>query len=489
MNLRPYQIETLDAARASLQQHGRTLMVMPTGAGKTECFTHAAIDEAKRGNKVLIAVHRQELLRQTSRRLQYQHNLIAPGLRHTPHAISIGTIQTVARRLRHLSFDYIILDEAHHATASQWRQVIEANPTAKVLGVTATPCRLSGAPLGDLFNDMVIGPTVRELIDSGYLVEPEVYAPGGLDLSGIKRTAGDYNKRQLETATDKPTITGCAVDHYRRLADGRPAIAFCVSVAHAEHVAAAFQAAGYRAASIDGTMDNTQRARLIQSLADGSLNVLTSCELISEGVDVPVVEVGILLRPTQSTGLYLQQVGRCLRTAPGKTKAVILDHVGNCARHGLPDDDREWSLERGYIKPADSDETAARVRVCPACLLAHRFALTCPTCGHVYEVAERAPVVVEGNLERVTDQLIAPEDMAAVAAARGLWHLVEYELEAKKPIGWALRVHTRMGGKYQPADLNEYAAVRSAAFGYRPGWASRWLSTCGWAKRFRGAVA
>lgn len=483
--LRPYQTETLAAARRSLQANDRTLMVMPTGAGKTECFNHAAIEEARAGRRVLIAVHRKELFDQVCERIKAPHNQLCDGRWYDPHPISVGVIDSMARRIRRYSWDYIIFDEAHHATANKWMQIVEANPQAKILGVTATPCRMSGLPLGNLFQDMVMGPSVRELIDAGYLSDYEYYAPSGLDLSGIKRTAGDYNKRQLQDAADKPTITGCSVDHYRRLADKEPAIAFCVSVAHAEHVAEAFKAAGYRAASIDGKMDKATRKRLIKSLADGSLHVLTSCDLISEGVDVPVVKVCIMLCPTQSTTKCIQQWGRTMRVAPGKDKTIIIDHVDNRIRHGMPDDDREWSLERGYIKPAEDGEAALRVRTCPACLLAHRFALTCPSCGHVYQVAERAPVVVEGNLERVSDGLFeTPEDHAAVAAARGLWHLIDHEIRAKKKTGWAIQVHVRMGGKYSYGELREYAMVRGAAFGYSRGFAKQWMSTCGWAKRF-----
>jgi superfamily II DNA or RNA helicase len=276
-----------------------------------------------------------------------------------------------------------------------------------------------------------------------------VYAPGGIDTSGIKRTAGDFNKAGLSSVADRPVITGNAITHYRRYADRRPAIAFCVSVQHAEHVAQGFCEAGYAAASIDGKMKDHQRARLIHALGAGDLHVLTSCDLISEGVDVPCVSAGIMLRPTQSKGLWMQQVGRCLRPAPGKEFAVILDHAGNSVRHNmLPDSPQAWSLDAAPVKRrANLEPDVISVTVCGECLLTYATADVCPYCGAARPVVARTVEEVDGELELLDAayeaagkkleerQCKSLEDFQALAQARGYkqgWAWRRWEMSWQK---------------------------------------------------------
>lgn len=318
-----------------------------------------------------------------------------------------------------------------------------------VLGVTATPERLDGQGLGVLaggfFDSMVIGPAVRELVAEGYLSQPVVYAPPTPDLSGLRSQAGDYAKAEAAASVDKPTITGSAVEHYRRHCNGAPALAFCVTVAHADHVAQTFGRAGYQAASIDGTLDGGTRASRIDDLANGRLNVLTSCEIVSEGTDIPVVACAILLRPTQSLGLYLQQAGRALRPYPGKERATILDHVGNCRRHGLPDDDREWDLNASKRSKRERDtEATLPIRQCEMCYHIYRPAPTCPKCGHANVRPAARPEEVPGELEKVT--AAKPEEERKRAEAKFLEELRELrelrELGRRrgyKP-GWAIHI-------------------------------------------------
>jgi superfamily II DNA or RNA helicase len=241
-------------------------------------------------------------------------------------------------------------------------------PAAKVLGVTATPERLDGVGLRDAFDTMVLGPDVRDLIAAGHLAPFRYLAPGGgIDLSQVRSIGGDYNAADLEAALDQDSVTGNVVEHYLQHLAGRTAIAFCVTVAHAEHVAVRFRDAGISAASIDGTMSSGERHDLVNQLRTGELRVLTSCEIISEGFDAPAVGGAILLRPTQSFALFRQQVGRCLRPKTDGSAAVILDHVGNVMRHGLPDAPHAWSLDAKKRTPAERQKAAVRCRVCPAC--------------------------------------------------------------------------------------------------------------------------
>ena len=232
---------------------------------------------------------------------------------------------------------------------------------------------------------LVAGPAVAQLVERGYLSRPVVYAPKTqLDLSGIRTLGGDYEKSALAVAMDRPAIHGDAVKHYRQYCNGAPTIAFCVSVAHAEHVAEAFRQAGYQAASIDGALDDQTRRQRIADLGAGRLHVLTSCEIISEGTDIPVVGGALLLRPTQSLSLTLQQIGRALRPYPGKERAVIIDAVGNTLRHGHPLEERDWSLDSKPRRQRQEEEAQPRIKVCPECECVHPPAPACPNCGFAY---------------------------------------------------------------------------------------------------------
>jgi superfamily II DNA or RNA helicase len=444
--LRPYQSQAVADLRAAYADGARApLFVLPTGGGKTFTFTYVAESAAARGNRVLILVHRQELLLQASRSLStmgLQHGLIAAGFPRTGHAIQVASVQTLVRRLDTLRWtpDLIVVDEAHHAIAGSWRRILNAYPAARVLGVTATPVRSDGKGLADVFDRMVAGPSVAQLIEMGHLVRPVVYAPPtDLSLEGVRRRMGDFDQKQLAERVDKPVITGSAVGHYRKLCDGRPAIAFCVSVAHAQHVAAQFTAAGYVAQSIDGSMADADRKAAIDNLSAGRIHVLTSCDIVSEGTDIPVVAAAILLRPTQSLGLFIQQVGRALRPAPGKDRAIILDHVGNCLRHGMPDDDREWSLDG--LPPRERDrEAVPPVSQCPQCYSVYRPAAQCPTCGHVVEVKARQVEEQDGELQEVDADQLRRDRAREVGQARTLEALIEVAKRRGYKAQWAHHV-------------------------------------------------
>jgi superfamily II DNA or RNA helicase len=421
MQLRPYQQRGVAELRLAFREGARApLYVAPTGSGKTVLFCHIAQGVTDGGRSVWIVVHRQELLMQCSRSLDglgILHDLIAPGHTQGFSHVQVCSVQTLVRRVqagRMGAVDLIVLDEAHHATAGSWSQVIQSRPDARLLGVTATPIRLDGQGLGKhcggVFDRMIAGPTISGLIADGFLVKPVVYAPQHqLDMTGVKLRGGDYAVADAAAKVDRPVITGDAVKHYTQLCPGKPALVFCASIGHAAHVAAEFRAAGYRSESIDGTLADGERRKLIEGLGCGQLQVLTSCEIVSEGTDIPVVSAAILLRPTASLGLYLQQVGRALRPAPGKDKAIILDHVGNCFRHGLPEDEWEWTLDgakRGGAKntpPRPGDRT----KQCPKCYAVSPIGPNCPNCGHVYDRNMQQPDRVEGDLQEITPELAA----------------------------------------------------------------------------------
>ena len=246
-----------------------------------------------------------------------------------------------------LAPDFIIADECHHFLADNtFGRVFAAFPNAKILGVTATPARLDGRGLGGIFDHLVRGPEVQDLIDEGYLARPKYYAPPvGIDTAGVHTLGGDFNKAELEAIVDRPTVTGNAVEHYRKLASGVPAIAFCVSIKHMNSVVDEFNAGGFRALGIDGTMDDEQRADRISRLGDGRLDYPGIGRSFGRGRGCPGCRLwdhapadAIPLRP-------LQQIGRSAPPGTGKEFAIILDHAAILPRHGLAEEPRQWSLD------------------------------------------------------------------------------------------------------------------------------------------------
>lgn len=401
--LRPYQHDDATTSLAWLQRGRDPLYALPTGGGKTVTFTHITrIVRESAGWRVLILVHRRELLRQASKALAalgIAHGLIAPGHHPSSAPVHVASIDTL--RVRDMGswlakIDLVIIDEAHHVASDSWSGLLDRMPQARKFGVTATPFRLDGKGLGSAFNEVVRGPSMKRLITGGFLVQPVVRAPITVDLSGAKRRFGDFALKDIIAAVDTPETTQAAVTSYGRWMPGRPTMVFCASVEHSQRVRDAFAAAGWRSAHVDGDMSDKDRDAAILGLADGQVQILTSCELVSEGVDLPAVAGGILLRPTASTSLYLQQVGRLLRTQPGKDQAVIVDLVGNWARHGLPDADRHWTLEGGLV---GLDKAVAAARRCGKChRVSERGSKKCPGCGYVWPVIAKQQTLP--NIER-----------------------------------------------------------------------------------------
>ena len=457
MELRPYQVQAVSNLRVAFRQgHHSALLVMPTGAGKTVVFTEIARSATQRGNSVFILVHRRELVKQASDKLTkagVQHGIIAAGFKTSKHKVQVASVQTLAKRLLTVPAepDLIIIDEAHHAVAGSWDKIIAKFKTARLVGVTATPSRLDGRGLGSHFSIHVSGPSVAQLTKLGFLSPHRVFAPPVIaDLSNVKTRAGDYANDQLSAAMDRPTITGDAIGHYRRLADGLPAIAFCCSIAHATSVCASFNAAGYRAKLVTGKMKMEERDEAISGLADGRTQVLCSVDVVSEGTDVPAVSAAILLRPTQSEALYLQQVGRILRPQPGKI-AIVLDHVGSTLKHGFVDDVRAWSLD-SKPKRKKNDEPAPSVRQCPMCFAAFKPQPACPCCGFEFPVKPKRQLTQrEGELREMRrqdalDRIEKKEQRKEIGRARTLPELLALAKKKGYKPGWAYKIF--YGRKY-----------------------------------------
>lgn len=424
MELRDYQHRMLDGARDYLRRGIRRIVLhAPTGAGKTVLSAAMLGNAAKRGLSSVFAVHRREILRQSSdtfRAVNITHGVIAPGFMYTPQRVQIASIATLARRIDKLPVpDLIVVDECHHAPSKSWSAILHRWSSAAVCGLSATPSRLDGRGLSELFDVIVSGPSTADLIRDGWLCPYRVFAPPGISVEGVHTRMGDYANDELEKASDKPTITGDAVAHYLRLCRGKRAIVFCVSVQHSMHVAEAFNAAGVIARHVDGDTPDAERDATMDAFARGDVKVVTNCALFSEGLDIVGIEAVILLRPTQSLALHLQQVGRALRPAPGKREALILDHAGNSMRLGLPDDEREWTLEGRERGRRTQNEVPVPIKTCPKCYAVCRAQVLACECGHRFIAEGRAVQVVDGELTEVNVELLRAQQQRQARREQG----------------------------------------------------------------------
>lgn len=437
ITLRDYQIDGIDQMRKLfLLGFKKIVFVAPCGSGKTMVFVFMANSAAKRGKRTIFLVHRQELIKQASESLTalgVAHGIIAPGHPLTNDLVQVASVQTLVRRLDKVVIpDMIICDEAHHATASTWIKILEYFADAFAVGLTATPERTGGQGLGDVFQEIVIGPSAKELIAQGHLAPYKYYAPPiQADLDGISIKMGDFDSVEIASRMDKPSVVGDAIKHYKELANGKQAIAYCASILHSQNIANAFQAAGITAKHIDGTTPNNEREQAIEDFRQGKITVLCNVDLIGEGFDVPSMECVILLRPTQSLTLYIQQSMRAMRSDKNNPEkvAIILDHVGNVFRHGLPDEEREWSLASKKRTKKDMEKTVG-IKQCPECYAAHEPAPVCPKCGFIYPVRSRELEEADGDLKEITaiekkerrmdvGKCKTLEDLKKIAAERG----------------------------------------------------------------------
>ena len=376
IQLREYQTElydkTVDAFRRG---NKRVLVTVGCGAGKSYIFAKMA--ERTKG-PVLVLTHRQELLNQTGQ-LFREHGIDA----------RVEMILTEANRLgQYERPSLIITDEAHLSRSNSWMKVLDHYSTFTV-GFTATPIRLDGKPLGDIYDELVTGVSVRWLIDNHRLAPYEYYAPTTVETEGLRVQAGDYVIRDLEQLMTDRAIYSDVLKSWERLAKGQKTIAYCVSVKHAHETAAMFEQAGYPAVEIDGATPPKKRAEIMRDFRDGKIMVLCNVGIISEGVSIDDVSCCLLLRPTESLALFWQQGMRSMRYQPGKV-ATIIDCVGNYSRNPLFDADVEWNLTQSVRKkPRISDTGDFFIRTCPECFMVFKTAAVCPFCGAEYPLHPR----------------------------------------------------------------------------------------------------
>ena len=430
IKLYPFQNQLVDDIYQKWDTGAQNVLgVSATGSGKTVVFSHIMANFD--GVSVAIA-HRHELVSQISLALarnEVRHRIIGQSnvikLCTNLHLRELGTsyydpnsqhavagVDTLIRMdVNNPWFSKVglwVQDECHHLLRSnKWGKATQMFPNARGLGVTATPVRADGKGLGrhadGLMDAMVLAPTMREIINMGFLSDYRIFAPSSdIDLTDVAISAGgDFSPIPLSNAVKKSHIIGDIVKEYLKIAPGKLGLTFCVDIKAAKDQAAAFRQQGVPAECISSLDSDEFRFSTLRKFARGDLKQIVNVDLFGEGTDIPAVEVVSMGRPTWSFGLFFQVFGRALRKFDGKDCGLIIDHVGNIMRHGLPDAPQSWSLDRAMKTSRSADNTIVQVRVCPACTAVYERILgaTCPYCEHVIEPISRSmPKLVDGDL-------------------------------------------------------------------------------------------
>jgi superfamily II DNA or RNA helicase len=445
----------------ALRRVRRVLLVLPPGGGKTVIAAFIAQAFAARGQQTFFNCHRAELLKQTSgtfHNCNLPHSFIAAGMpMYVDASVQVCSIDTLKNRVLKLKEPKVVIwDECHHIGAAGWAAIMKAWPNAYHIGLTGTPWRLDGTGLGEYFDEMVIGPTPAELIAWGNLAPYRIFAPSAPDMKGVRKQFKDFDKKETEKRMREPKLTGDIIKHWNMHARGMRTIGYAMTVPHSMYMVDLMRQAGIRAAHLDGGTDDTERRRVIKAYADGELDVLWNVGLFGEGFDLsawagkPVtIDAGILANPTMSLSKYLQEAMRPMRPAPDKV-AIILDHAGNCQRHGFPDDERDWSLEGngGAGRKAANDNAPPPPVTCEGCFMQIRRPLPpkCPHCDKKLFADFVAPDVKDEELREQTEAMKRETRMRLKreqAEAKTLDELVALgrRRKYKDPIGWARKVY------------------------------------------------
>ncbi|WP_174683319.1 DEAD/DEAH box helicase [Companilactobacillus nuruki] len=369
-----YQQKLIEETRKCLMNGSKSvLIVSPAGSGKSVVISEFARLTVNKGGQVLFFVHRKELIEQIT-------NSFKKGGVDLKHC-TIMTVGKVAHRLDKIPKPTLIIcDESHHSLAKTYKKIYEYYSDVPRLGFTASPWRLSGKGLGDVYESMVEGPDVKWLIDNHYLAPYDYYSVKLIDDTALKRSStGDYTNKSIDDAVGK-VIYGDVIKTYKEKVNGQKAIVYAHSIEFSKKIAQEFNEAGISAEHADSKTPAKEREKIMSNFKTGKIKVLCNVDLVSEGYNVPDCSVVIMLRPTESLVLDIQQSMRCMRYKPNK-KATIIDHVANYTRFGLPDTPRTWSLE-GRDKKKSGGNNSIAIRTCPHCFAVISAAYSiCPICG------------------------------------------------------------------------------------------------------------
>lgn len=468
ITLREDQEEVRTKLRVALRSSAAVLVFAPTGFGKTVLAAALIKMIAGAGKRVIFCVHRVDLIVQTAKTFEHfgiPFSYICSGLPFNPHhRVFIASILTLKNRMGNIPADYILVDEAHLSAAAGWAAVAKhyRERKARLIGLTGSPERLDGKPLGDVWDVMVMGPSVAWLIENGHLSRYRAFAPQGIDLTGVRTRDGEFVSSDIEDLMSGRAVLANAVRHWRKYAAGKRTIAFSRSVKAANMLAAEFQANGIVAVALDGNTPQADRRAAFNGFADRQIDLIVNVALFCEGFDLAAqvdrdvtIEAVLQHSPTQSLAKHLQQLGRGLRKKP--EPAILLDLAGNIGRLGLPDDEHQWSLE-GRKKSEREIENLT----CPVCFASHRPMRICPECQYVYPAEAkdlsaqgRMLEEVEGELEEIDRAAIQAQRRQEQGRAQSLDELIQLATARgyKSPAKWAAHIFTARQAKARERDV------------------------------------
>lgn len=368
----------------------RVLAQLPTGAGKTICFAHICNKFFLIQQQVLVIAHRIELITQAAEKLEQivgeSVGIIKGGYpQHPERRIQVASIQTLARKELSelpLNIGLLLFDEAHHTSASSYRRLIEHYQSARILGVTATPKRIDGQGFQDLFDDLVVGIPTAALIKEGYLSKFRLFTTNQtISTSGVQKSRGDFRAKELAVAVTSQIGVDEIFQNYLKYAFNLRTVIFACSLEHSRALAAEFCRHGIKAEHLDGETKPESRVQILERFRTGATQVITNYEILTEGYDCPNIECIYCVRPTESSTLWLQMTGRVLRTHSLKPTATIIDVTDNWKKHGLPDEERQWSLEPKTLTASSS-----------------LGLIQCPHCTHVFKPLSHELAIVDGEI-------------------------------------------------------------------------------------------
>lgn len=440
--LRPYQITAIEDLRsAMLAGSRRTVLQLPTGAGKTRIASEIIRLATDNNRRCLFLAPRRELIYQACDALQLQGiraGIIMAGER--PDVVpdvqvaSFDTLHARAIQRTHMQMpeaDLVIVDEAHLSVAKSRRDILDAYPRARIVGLTATPARGDGRGLGEIYDGMVLGPSVRELVGQGHLVPLRYFAPSKPDLDKLRMNRdGDYAEKGLGERMNDPKLIGGIVENWQRLARDRSTVVFCVNRAHSRAVRDAYTRAGIVAEHLDGETPADERAGILARMASGETQVLCNVFVATYGLDIPRLDCAVLARPTRNITLYLQTLGRVMRTSPGKADALVIDHSGAVDENGFADDIVPWSLDavekvKDRKKKQREEMKEPKEIECRSCSYVFRSARSCPSCGHEMIPKSKPIPHYEAQLQEVTKRVTKEDkrrffgELKSIVAASG----------------------------------------------------------------------
>lgn len=433
MELRGYQQELIEEIRSRIKRGSKSICaVLPCGGGKSIIQAMIAKSATDKGNKVLFLVHRKELCDQ----IRATFKVCGVNL----NLCQIAMVQTVTRRLtKTVAPQVIITDEAHHCLSKSYINIYDYFISAIRLGFTATPIRMNEGGLGKIFDDMVTSVSVKWLIENNYLSPYEYFSVKLVNTDNIHTKRGDYDAREVAELVENNYLYGETLKTYQKIAGGKKTIIYCATIEQSKNTIEEFKKVGISSAHIDGAIPAGERERLVNKFRNNEIQVISNVDLFGEGFDIPDCECVILLRPTKSLTLFIQQSMRSMRFKEGKT-ALVIDHVGNVYEHGLPDDEREWSLKTKRKK----EKEVIKVKECPNCYkVVSTTVKTCKYCNYIFEknVAERnEKEVLDMELTKITSEdILRAKPYSYVDTLDTFEDLVRFQQAKKYKFGWVIR--------------------------------------------------